>query len=156
MRKLWFANCMLAAALGCTSTKGPGATGGFTSTGGAPGAPGAVVSAEPVGWTDKFVASMKEYSPDMFGDKKAAKAAPAPSTDAPFDPKSATPELHVALAQMSHRNGQVVQARQHYQKATPSSAPPGWKIAKVVSTSLRCCTSAPPRRIRRARPLRTT
>ncbi|MBA4104912.1 MAG: hypothetical protein C0485_04060 [Pirellula sp.] len=118
MRKIWFANCMLAvAALGCTSTKGPGATGGLTSTGGAPGAPGAVVTAEPTGWTGKFVASMKEYSPDMFGDKKAAKAAPTPSTDAPFDPKSATPELHVALAQMSHRNGQVVQARQHYQKA---------------------------------------
>jgi len=118
MRKIWFANCMLAvAALGCTSTKGPESLGGFTTTGGAPGAPGAVVSAEPTGWTDKFVASMKEYSPDMLGDKQTAKAAPAPSTDAPFDPKSATPELHVALAQMSHRNGQVVQARQHYQKA---------------------------------------
>lgn len=118
MRKIWFANCMLAvAALGCTSTKGPESLGGFTTTGGAPGSPGAVVSAESTGWTDKFVASMKEYSPDMFGDKKVAKAAPTPSTDAPFDPKSATPELHVALAQMSHRNGQVVQARQHYQKA---------------------------------------
>jgi thioredoxin-like negative regulator of GroEL len=116
MRKIWFANCLLAvAALGCTSTKGPGATGGVASTGGAPGAPGAVVTAEPTGWTDKFVASVKDYTPDMFGGKKTA--APAPSTEAPFDPKSATPELHVALAQMSHRNGQIPQARQHYQKA---------------------------------------
>ncbi len=118
MRKIWFAHCMLAAAaVGCTSTKQPGATGGFSSTGGAPGAPGAVVAAEPNGWTEKFVSSMKEYSPDLFGDKKQLKAAPAPSNEAPFDPKSATPELHVALAQMSHRSGQIPQARQHYQKA---------------------------------------
>lgn len=118
MRKIWFANCILAvAALGCTSTKGPSATGGYTSTGGPPGAPGAVVTAEPSGWTDKFVASMKEYSPDIFGEKKPLKAAPTPTNEAPFDPKTATPELHVALAQMSHRNGQIPQARQHYQKA---------------------------------------
>lgn len=118
MRKIWFANSILAvAALGCTSTKGPESLGGFTATGGAPGASGAVVSAEPTGWTEKFVASMKEYSPDMFGEKKPLQAAPAPSIEAPFDPKNATPELHVALAQMSHRSGQVDQARQHYQKA---------------------------------------
>jgi tetratricopeptide (TPR) repeat protein len=116
MRKFWFANCLVAAAVGCSSTKAPGATGGFTTTGGAPGAPGAVVSAAPTGWTGKFVASMKEHSSSMFGDAQP-KAPPAPPTSAPFDPKKATPELHVALAQMSHRTGQVEQARQHYQKA---------------------------------------
>ena len=82
MRKIWFANCMVAvAALGCTSTKSPSSMGGLTSTGGAPGAPGAVVTAEPTGWTDKFVASVKGYTPDVFGSKKPLKAAPVVSTD---------------------------------------------------------------------------
>jgi tetratricopeptide (TPR) repeat protein len=118
MRKIWFANCMIAVvALGCTSTKSPNSTGGLASTGGAPGAPGAVVTAEPTGWTDKFIASVKGYTPDVFGSKKPLKAAPVTSTEAPFDPKSATPELHVALAQVAHRSGQVDQARQHYQRA---------------------------------------
>jgi len=118
MRKIWFANCMVAvAALGCTSTKSPSSMGGLTSTGGAPGAPGAVVTAEPIGWTDKFVASVKDYTPDVFGSKKPLKAAPVASTEATFDPKAATPELHVALAQVAHRSGQIDQARQHYQRA---------------------------------------
>ncbi|WP_428304226.1 tetratricopeptide repeat protein [Lacipirellula sp.] len=117
MRKFWFANCMLAvAALGCSSTNGPGVSGGYVSKGGPPGAPGAVIAE--AGWTDKFVASMKEYSPSMFGDSKPNAVAPAaPSSDVPFDPKKATPELHVSLAHFAHRAGQIPQARQHYQKA---------------------------------------
>lgn len=118
MRKIWFANCIVAvAALGCSSTKSPNAAGGLSSTGGPPGAPGAVVTAEPTGWTDKFVASVKDYTPDVFGSKKPLKAAPVPSTETPFDPKTATPELHVALAQVAHRSGQIDQARMHYQRA---------------------------------------
>jgi tetratricopeptide (TPR) repeat protein len=117
MRKFWFANCLLAASVGCTSTSGPASTGGFTSTGGAPGAPGAVVAPAPTGWTGKFVASMKEQSEKAFGSPKRQVAPPAAATSAPFDPKEATPELHVALAQMAHRSGQIDQARQHYQKA---------------------------------------
>jgi Flp pilus assembly protein TadD len=34
-----------------------------------------------------------------------------------MDPKSATPELFIGLAQMSHRAGNVTQARQYYQQA---------------------------------------
>lgn len=119
MRKFWFANSMLAiAALGCSSTNGPGASNGYVSKGGGPGTPGSVIAEAPSGWTDKFVASMKEYSPDMFsGNKPNPVAAAAPSSDVPFDPKKPTPELHVSLAQYAHRSGQIPQARQHYQKA---------------------------------------
>jgi tetratricopeptide (TPR) repeat protein len=118
MRKIWFAkSIVLAAFVGCSSAQRPESLGGLTSTGGPPGAPGAVVTAAPTGWQERFVASMKAYSPEKLVAKKPLKAAPTPSTDAPFDPKTATPELHVSLAQMSHRSGQIEQARQHYQKA---------------------------------------
>lgn len=115
MRKFWFANCLLAAALGCTSAKGPKGPGGFAANNVPPGAPGSVAGAEPTGWTDKFVSSMKGYSTNIFGAKQP-KAPPMPPEE-PFDPKAVTPELHVAMAQMSHRNGQIDQARQLYQKA---------------------------------------
>jgi tetratricopeptide (TPR) repeat protein len=42
---------------------------------------------------------------------------PIEAAEIPFDPKSATPELYVGMAQMSHRGGNVQQGRQFYQKA---------------------------------------
>ena len=117
MRKLWFANCLLAAAVGCTSTKSANTMGGFTSTGGGPGTPGSVITQEPAGWSEKFAASMKSTSEKVFGAKKTPVAPNAEPTDEPFEPGKATPELYVALAQMCHRNGQVEEARKHYQKA---------------------------------------
>ncbi len=78
MRKIWFANCMLAvAAPGCTSTEGSRRhrrlhehrrrARRLRAPWWPPSRRAGPTSSSP---------SMKEYSPDMFGDKKAAKAAP--------------------------------------------------------------------------------
>lgn len=94
----------LAMASGCAGVAG-------TST-------SASVAAAPRGaaqasWTDKITAPFTALGEAV----KPPKAPKVDPTDVPFDPEKATPELYVRLAQMSHRGGDVVQARQLYQKA---------------------------------------
>ncbi|MCC6493350.1 MAG: tetratricopeptide repeat protein, partial [Pirellulales bacterium] len=42
---------------------------------------------------------------------------PAVNAEPPFDPQAVTPDLYIAMAQMSHRGGNVAYARSLYQKA---------------------------------------
>jgi tetratricopeptide (TPR) repeat protein len=73
-------------------------------------------------WTDRITAPFKRISLPSFGDGAASKQARVVPIEEPFDPNKATPELYVGLAQMSHRAGNVPQARSLYQKALAKDA----------------------------------
>ena len=106
MRKTWFALCVAAGmAAGDSSVNTVGASG---TTAGAPKA----------SWTEKAKAPFKKSwaSIERMMPSSKAKAKPVMAEE-PFDPGKATPELYVGLAQMSHRSGNIPQARQLYQKA---------------------------------------
>jgi tetratricopeptide (TPR) repeat protein len=78
-----------------------------------------MVSAEPKpSWTQRLTAPFKKNPfAGIVGKKPIAQQASIPPAEVAFDPKSATPELYVGLAQMSHRGGNVPKAREFYQKA---------------------------------------
>jgi Tfp pilus assembly protein PilF len=111
MRKTWIATWIVAGmTLGCAGSTKPAGPGGIAAN----GAPGAVQQAS---WTDKITAPFKTNPFAGFGGgATGSPQKPAPAEE-PFDPKKATPELYVGLAQMSHRSGDIPQARQLYQKA---------------------------------------
>src|SRR5690606_9648916 len=67
-------------------------------------------------WTDKIIAPFTA-NPFMASGPGESQPASGASADKPFDPSNPSPELLVSLAQMSHRNGDVPQARRVYQKA---------------------------------------
>ena len=103
-------------ATGCTGSSWPGLP-GFAATN-TPTMVGAVASEPKPSWTQRLTAPFKKNPFAGFGAKKrAVQQASVPPTEVAFDPKSATPELYVGLAQMSHRGGNVAKAREFYQKA---------------------------------------
>jgi tetratricopeptide (TPR) repeat protein len=109
MRKTWFPIWAAASMmLGCAGSSNPAMTGGVAAAGPAP-------AVQQASWTDKITAPFKANPFAAFGAGEAQ--APVDPTDKPFDPDKATPELFVSLAQMSHRSGDIPQARQLYQKA---------------------------------------
>ena len=123
MRKFWIANCLVGAmAVGCAGTSGPGMSGGIATS----NTPGPMGVAGPMGiapeiqqtsWTDKVTTSLTN-NPVTGLFKDNPQAPPAPPSESIFaKKKQPTPELHVSLAQLSHRQGNLAQARQHYQKA---------------------------------------
>jgi tetratricopeptide (TPR) repeat protein len=111
MRKIWFATwAAVGMTLGCAGPTTPVTPAGLA----AKGAPGAVQQAS---WTDKITAPFKTNPFAGYSGSTAEATPKVDPTDKPFDPKMATPELYVGLAQMSHRGGDVPQARSLYQKA---------------------------------------
>ncbi len=111
MQKTWFATWAAAGMmLGCAGPTSPAALGGLAATGG----PGAV---EQASWTDKITAPFKTNPFAAFGGSSSEATPKVDSAEKSFDAKKATPELYVGLAQMSHRGGDVPQARSLYQKA---------------------------------------
>jgi tetratricopeptide (TPR) repeat protein len=67
-------------------------------------------------WTEKVKTPFKKSWASIEKMMPSSKPKPA-IVEEPFDPSKATPELYVGLAQMSHRGGNVPQARELYQKA---------------------------------------
>jgi tetratricopeptide (TPR) repeat protein len=69
-------------------------------------------------WKERLLTPFKRnpFAALSTTQQPAPQQAAAPA-DPPIDPKSATPELFIGLAQMSHRAGNVAQARQYYQQA---------------------------------------
>ncbi|RIK78188.1 MAG: hypothetical protein DCC67_11860 [Planctomycetota bacterium] len=65
-------------------------------------------------WTDKMKAPFAKMGAAF---KKATVKRPAEPYEPPFDANATSPELYVAMAQMSHRGGNVANARLLYQKA---------------------------------------
>ncbi len=69
-------------------------------------------------WKERLLTPFK-WNP--FAVTPAAQPVTPPQVAAPsdpaIDPKTATPELFIGLAQMSHRAGNTTQARQYYQQA---------------------------------------
>jgi Tfp pilus assembly protein PilF len=111
MRKTWFATWAAAGmTLGCAGPTTPAGPGGLAAT----GAPGGV---EQASWTDKITAPFKTNPFASFSGSSSEATPKVDPADKPFDPKKATPELYVGLAQMSHRGGDIPQARNMYQKA---------------------------------------
>ncbi|MBA3483759.1 MAG: tetratricopeptide repeat protein [Pirellulales bacterium] len=112
MRKTWFATWAAAGmTLGCAGPTTPAAPGGLAASGGA----GAV---EQASWTEKITAPFKMNPFAAFGGSSSSEETPqVDPAEKPFDPKKATPELYVGLAQMSHRGGDIPQARGLYEKA---------------------------------------
>ena len=110
MRKTWFATWAAASmAVGCAGPTGTVTSGGIA-------AQDAPAGAQQASWTEKITAPFKQNPFAALGGSSAAKAKAEPAEE-PFDPKKASPELYVGLAQMSHRSGDIPQARQLYQKA---------------------------------------
>jgi Flp pilus assembly protein TadD len=69
-------------------------------------------------WKERLLKPFKlnPFAANPTAQQTAAPQAAMPA-DPPIDPKTATPELFIGLAQMSHRAGNVTQARQYYQQA---------------------------------------
>src|SRR5688572_16568924 len=105
MRKVWFAVWAVA-----------GMTAGCAGSANPVGPHSAAASAPKPSWTEKAKAPFKKSWASVERMMPSSKPK-APVVEEPFDPRQATPELYVGLAQMSHRSGNVLQARQLYQKA---------------------------------------
>jgi tetratricopeptide (TPR) repeat protein len=116
-RKIWFAALAAAGmATGCTGSSWPRLPGFAANS--APNTIGVVAAEQKPTWTQRITAPFKKNPFAGLGAKKRnAQQASVPSAEVSFDPKSATPELYVGLAQMSHRGGNVPKAREFYQKA---------------------------------------
>jgi Tfp pilus assembly protein PilF len=87
------------------------------------GLPTATASAMPApakpSWTERLMTPLRRNPFAATGGtpKPAAEPSLTAQSEPAIDPRSATPELFIGLAQMSHRAGNVAQARQYYQKA---------------------------------------
>lgn len=113
MRKTWFAVCTaVAMTAGCAGPASPAKSGGIAANAG----PGA---AQQASWTQRITAPFTTNPFTAFSGmaKPAAKTPKIEPAEKPFDPDKATPELYVRMAQLSHRGGDVSQARTLYQKA---------------------------------------
>jgi Tfp pilus assembly protein PilF len=110
MRKIWIATCAaVGLAAGCAGQSNPMSPGGMAAGVGAP-------TAQPASWADRITAPFKKNPFAALGGSKSQRPKVA-LIEKPFDPQKATPELYVGLAQVSHRNGDIPQARDLYQKA---------------------------------------
>jgi Tfp pilus assembly protein PilF len=105
MRKTWFA--IWAAA---------GMAAGCAGSAGSIGPHGAAATTPTSSWTEKAKAPFKKSWASI--ERMMPSAQPkAKLVEESYDPRRTTPELYVGLAQVSHRSGNVAQARQLYQKA---------------------------------------
>jgi Tfp pilus assembly protein PilF len=109
MRKTWFATCAaVGLAAGCAGQTNPMGSGDMAANGAA--------MSQPASWAERITAPFKKIPFAELGGKKSQRPKVA-LLEKPFDPQKATPELYVGLAQISHRNGDIPQARELYQKA---------------------------------------
>jgi Tfp pilus assembly protein PilF len=88
-------------------------------TPGAEAPSGVATSAAKPSWTARFMAPLTRnpFAPAKEAQLPAVQQSAAAPPDSPLGLSGPTPEVLVGLAQMSHRAGNVVQARQYYQKA---------------------------------------
>lgn len=80
----------------------------------APAASGSAAGSPQRTWADKITAPLAKAGDAI---KKMTASEPSPPSEPPFNPDATTPELYVAMAQMSQRSGNVPNARMLYQKS---------------------------------------
>jgi Flp pilus assembly protein TadD len=116
MRKTWLA-AVAAAGIGTAEAVSPGMPVGHTPVAQSPS--GAVTTPAKPSWTERFMAPLTRnpFAPAKEAQLPAVQQSAAAPPDSPLGLSGPTPEVLVGLAQMSHRAGNVVQARQYYQKA---------------------------------------
>jgi len=70
-------------------------------------------------WKERLLTPLKRnpFAAIPTAQQPAAQQQAISPTDPAIDPRTATPELFIGLAQISHRAGNVTQARQYYQQA---------------------------------------
>jgi Tfp pilus assembly protein PilF len=113
MRKVWFAVWAVAGmTAGCAGSANPVGLHGVAAS-----APKASWTEKASSWTEKAKAPFKKSWASVERMMPSSKPKAPLAAEEPFDPRKATPELYVELAQMSHRSGNVTQARELYQKA---------------------------------------